>query len=109
MKYSHNDYIDRNKKVDTFKIGDWVINDVYINNSKYPPFQVTQQWLNNTLDQLHIFKLWKPTKGEWCVFWGDAHVGKEYIIKKYDHRKADGYYCYQNIAPLEFLQTLRNN
>ena len=58
------------------------------------------------------FELWKPKKGEWCVFWNDDI--NDYFIAKH------GDYCsmiesviytefeFEHIAPLEFIQTLKN-
>ena len=49
------------------------------------------------------FELWEPQEGEWCVFWEDDD-GTSYFIEKLGKYNKHSEY----IAPLEFIQTLKN-
>ena len=77
-----------------------------------PTTLIGQQWKASTC------KLWQPTEGEWCVFYNDYY--ESYVIAKYTKTTGHGSKFaavmydtttrgYDNIAPLEFVQTLENN
>ena len=125
MKYSHNDYIDKNKKVEAdeteFKIGDWV--KCILEDEDIFQIDYIGKWLHDSRGERYndeACELWKPQEGEWCVFWDDENeINTIYIVSKFEE-VVDGLYrtngqfsdeCfdYENMAPLEFLQTLRNN
>ena len=89
-----------------FKVSDWVFD---LNNHN-KLLQVTKQNITNISTAYH--KLWEPKKGKLCVFW-DNNIN-DYFIGRY------GDYCsvaengiiytefeFEHIAPLEFIQTLK--
>lgn len=94
----------------TFKVGDWIQHpDDYV-------FMFQQEHIE---DQPFCgdFELWKPTEGEWCVFWDDEatepseklfKVAKFGCTKRGYHYSVNGIMS-ENIAPLEFIQTLKDN
>ena len=111
-----------------FKVGDWVT----INNSKPKQFyrftKDLPEW-NKTLNyeniellnrgKFHIpnfdrsiVKLWEPKPNEWCVFW-ETDV-TTYTVARFHSRSKRGAYItvyghdFYNIAPLEFIQTLKD-
>jgi len=52
---------------------------------------------------------WEPKDGEWCIFWDITDTS--YVVGKYTKNKQnDGIMDreWDNIAPLEFVQTLRD-
>jgi hypothetical protein len=62
------------------------------------------------------FKPWEPKVGEWCVFWDNdfQNCNPFYTIAKYKQPKNNRYIdvdcaMWENIAPFEFIRTLRNN
>jgi len=82
-----------------FTVGDWVQNT----DVRYRPFKATQQWINNTLDQQHLFKLWEPKENEFVVTWmsGDCET---YKVERFNiNIRCD------NIAPLEALADLNKD
>jgi len=93
-----------------YKIGDWVV----IPESTQPSYitQFSDKIKEIYSDLLNDIKLWTPRKDEWCVFWNDKHM--HYTLGQYSHiqhgndfiKQGDLSY-YNNIAPLEFVRTLR--
>ena len=88
----------------TFKVGNWVTDG-------YTIWQHDENCRATENTQLK-WKLWKPTEGEWCVFWDDRDTN--YRVSKYG-RELDSWHYSLNesistrkIAPLEFIQTLKN-
>jgi len=93
------------------KAGDWVIDN---GNTNTEICQIRQIMLDCSVDDFDTrFKLWKPTKDEWCVFWND---NTSYIIDEFKDMTADNInyvrkgnpIAYTNIAPLEFALTLKD-
>ncbi len=85
-----------------FKVGDWVVD-----KSSGLIIQAYEDMRYN------YFELWEPEKGKLCVFWNNNI--NDYFIGRY------GDYCsitensviytefeFEHIAPLEFIQTLKN-
>ena len=104
----------------TFKVGDWVTRDCIqipfqilytVKDEIVPSTLIGQQWKANSC------KLWKPTKYEWCVFWDDG-LEATYMIARYEAmlgalyvsngNYGDETFEWANIAPLDFIQTLKN-
>ncbi len=97
----------RIKPYPNFKIGDWIQHpDDYI-------FQFKKEHINDIHLFTYEYKLWKPKYNEWCVFWNNNK--SNYTITHFDRKDKHiypyitkyGYGRYQNIAPLEFIQTLK--
>ena len=101
-----------------FKVGDWVSSWEHYKPNVY--IQVTKQ----NIDKLpSSVTLWQPQIGEWCAFW--ERDAKHYIVDKLDkietyssdgtstkYTKHWATYCgywFHNIAPLEFIQTLKDS
>ncbi len=75
----------------TFKVGDWIT----YNGINY---EATDFDARHTVPNGSV--LWKPTEGEWCVFY---NIEKDlYSLEKY---KAS--YHPSHFKPLEFAQTLK--
>ncbi len=85
------------------KVGDWCL-DTRDNQLK--------QVVNPESSVVCIYyKLWTPKPNEWCVFW-DTDV-TTYTIARFHSSKHRAYaidceYGFCNIAPLEFIQTLKD-
>lgn len=83
-----------------FKVGDWVVD-----KSSGFTIRAYEGMIKKN------FKKWEPVKGKWCVFWDDDTY-EEYIIgrcSKDNSRLPEGYNNpFDNIAPLDFIQTLKN-
>lgn len=86
-----------------FKVGDWCI-DTRDNKLK--------QVLNPEAPVVCVYyELWQPQPNEWCVFWKSKTA---YTIAKFQSRLSCGAYVteygheFYNIAPLEFIQTLKD-
>lgn len=101
----------------TFKVGDWVTRDydkyIYLINSITRNEAEVFNGEHSVISLKSIKQLWKPQPGEWCVFWDDSYK-ESYVIKRFSHSDCQYYYpintpntCYQNIAPLEFVNTLK--
>lgn len=88
----------RIKPVPTFKVGDWVVSGEYgiiqlttINVDGY-----NHQDAQNPKSCTYT-KLWKPTKGEWCIFHDDT--SDSYIIRKYACKRST------NESPLKYVDS----
>ena len=83
-----------------FKVGDWV---VLGNETRIITEDTTEEYL---CTYNRLWELWTPVEGEWCVFEVFSGIGKEnvYDIRKYSKQ----YENYKNIAPLEFIETLKS-
>ena len=75
--YNHDDYVTVCKKATTpkFNLGDYVIrpNNRVVGSQGLPrKILVDEGFISNTLVQavLDTYELWKPSKGEWCWFYG---------------------------------------
>ncbi len=104
-----------------FKIGDWVITTLNEIIQVNRVCSSTELFLGNSKRYIHVdgscgttindIKLWKPTEGEWCVFW---NLGNSYIIRPYLNSHDDYHYenvsvtGWRHIAPLEFIKTLKD-
>ncbi len=62
-----------------------------------------------------MIELWKPTEGEWCVFWNsDSELKCSLSVEQYIEINEDGNYttewtsAWRNIAPLNFISTLKD-
>lgn len=98
-----------------FKVGDWVkLPDM----SYQKIYEVTKNSVSlSNFGNIGIFtdtysklEKWQPKKGEYCVFYNNA---KQYIVSRYvnschEYQCYDYTYRYDNIAPLEFILTLKN-
>lgn len=88
-----------------FNIGDWVHDTINNNNL----IQVTEQNIKNLNG---TYKLWEPRGGDICIFWDD-NTYFHYNISKLSSICKDKYFedinkrRWDNIAPLEFVDTLR--
>jgi len=98
----------------TFKVGDWVVHSQGNFLIKEMPNEDEIEFLSSCDNSVRIdaCKLWKPTKGEWCVFW-DNNDTSYYIDKVFgninDSNPMDIDRCiYDNVAPLEFALTLKD-
>ena len=82
-----------------FKEGDWVRDIV-----NHKTIQLGTHYHKGGIE------LWKPTKNEWCVFW---KYDKVYVVRQFQFPKhkiwvdSNNEY-WDNIAPLEFVQTLKS-
>lgn len=93
-----------------FKVGDWVVE-----RNKNIPFMIKPSDLELMVqkDCLSSFKLWEPKPNEWCVFW-ETDVTTYTVARFHHHNKQhrayaiDCEYGFHNIAPLEFIQTLKD-
>ena len=89
-----------------FKVGDWV-------REKSSGFII--QAYENMISK--NFELWKPKVGEWCVFWNYEEELKSgvLIVDLLKSKTSMGYVpekvaeVFENIAPLELIQTIRSN
>lgn len=108
-----------------FKVGDWVrhtnSNNIGMVETKpsYETFPNCENWritVNGCCYDEESFELWKPQPGEWCVLWNDEaksyRVGKFKMIgygsgREGSYKDEQGNY-FNNIAPLEFIQTLKD-
>jgi len=104
------------------KVGDWII--YYDNSDKKNIYQIDKIYMSVNRDQLLYFndrcvmfnpentELWKPKKGELCVFWNNDM--QEYFIAKYNscnNYARGGLYneeYWDNVAPLEYIKILKN-
>ena len=87
-----------------FKVGDWVTDKEDI-------------WQHYACADYDVkVTLWEPHKDEWCVFWDDLET---YIVAKFKRKtlrpvkyvpksNKSTEIFYRNIAPLEFVQTLKD-
>ena len=104
-----------------FKIGDWIRNKAIDEPYVYKIFDIVGDkyyiYMTNNLQQMKMSKskaeLWKPQKGEWCVFWDDDM--EDYVLSQYNYEAIGGHACagkhirpFANMAPLEFIQSLRD-
>jgi len=88
-----------------FKVGDWV-------REKSSGFII--QAYENMISK--NFELWKPKKDEWCVFWDYEEKLKSGVlmVDLFKSKSTMGYISknvirpFKNIAPLEFIQTLKD-
>ena len=120
------DYLRIKHKEPQFKIGDWIIH--YVGDKKQV-IQIIDISKSISSDLLLYYKdgcftynkentkKWEPREGEWCVFWNN---NKEYLIAKYNTQhnnndfgllELDFWYdksSWKNIAPLEFVETLKD-
>ena len=120
------DYLRIKHKEPQFKIGDWIIH--YVGDKKQV-IQITDISKSISSDLLLYYKdgcftynkentkKWEPRDDEWCVFWDDNN--KEYLIAKYNTQHKDNAFelleldfwydklSWDNVAPLEFIETLK--
>jgi len=97
-----------------FKVGDWIV------GKKSNKVQLFTEELKATFDDIayQYQELWKPKKGELCVVYDNAD---EYFIGRYGERLLYSTYGaigeitdmydendWNNIAPLEFIDTLKD-
>lgn len=93
-----------------FKVGDWTRLE---DNSNW--FLETEQHVKTlmmSIEDGEDIKLWKPKEGEWCVFWDDKRNANYTIaiyMKQGDKHGTSRKLIFNNIAPLEFAQTLKDN
>jgi len=115
------------EKTSPFKVGDWVrvtcefsttIQKIYnithaaINFEEFSTKNINTRSFAPLNDRGFKIELWQPTEGEWCVFW-DRETTDRYSIRKYRNKVPQGYFdvtskVWTNIAPLEFIQTLKD-
>jgi len=88
----------------TFKVSDWVRNNkdsswiTQLKESDMNAYNGKEGYVNLGKE----FKLWKPTEGEWCVDEACMELF-QYTYKSLNKRMM------QDIKPLEFAITLKNN
>ena len=103
-----------------FKVGQWMINtktEASGGREQSSPLLVTQDWLDhieqygvtwrgNTsyTGDLENFELWQPQDGEYVACWNAEGV---YCVGKYTDGLIEGI-TWKNIAPLEFITTLKD-
>jgi hypothetical protein len=98
-----------------FKEGDWV----YLKHKL--GIVELRQYKKEMKDWINVYSItpWKPKHGEFYIFW-DNNM-EEYLIAKYESHHEKGSFClnemefeytdeyWNNIAPLEFIDTLKGN
>jgi len=98
-----------------FEKGDWVI---YDNQSEYELGQwneVSNEKYNKSTCK-DCYTKWKPQGGELCVFWDNDNIHKRefWVVSKFESICKDKYYQdingnrWDNIAPLEYVNTLKD-
>ena len=115
----------RVKETTEFKVGDWVLRSEVGStiHREENLNEVTCIGKNTITVKLysgasttfnpHHLKLWKPAEGELCIFWNNHET--VYIVDKYTNKQSiqDKYLAsqtlvyYPNIAPLEFIKSLK--
>jgi len=97
----------RIKPDEPFKVGDWVTYQSYpksngsITSIKDNKAVVKSLKHGSCTEIYSDIKLWKPQEGEWCVFWENSNT---YHVERYQNYTLN----IVNIAPLEFIQTLKD-
>ncbi len=107
-----------------FKIGDWITTVAQDGLTNFRALaQVTESdscqiangiCFNNYTSSLEEAEAWKPKLGEWCIFWNK--IEQYYLIARFDRQDnhiqpyiaKHGLGRFNNIAPLEFTITLKN-
>jgi len=98
------------QEIAKFNVGDWVI---YNNQPEYEFIlwneKSERHYKNN--DFKNRYTLWKPKKGEFCVFWNRDI--QEYFVTQFQGKVGETYFTkfedgFRHIAPLEFIQTLKD-
>lgn len=100
-----------------FKVGDWIqFSTTKLLLGKIAGFSSTNvpyclsgrdKITPNTLE----LELWTPKPNEWCVFWRTDMT--EYLVSTFNYRRDCGAYItdygheFYNVAPLEFINTLK--
>ena len=99
-----------------YKVGDWVQDKVevyfikqYIKELEL--YECIDKYDNPQLKDAECISLWKPTSGEWCVFWDNntnSHIVAKYgeTLTSSDTKATEDYW--DNVAPLEFITTLKD-
>ena len=111
-----------------FKIGNWAISndgevfqvkDIfrdgytwYITSQKLEPRSLWDTGLYGDMYPIDSCAVWQPKEDEWCVFWDNDftryEVGRFIKSKNGVHYFDDGAINRENIAPIEFIQTLKD-
>ena len=104
-----------------FKVGDWVkdslgklcrITIATDEGIKYTNSEGHRSALSFGFIKLNKITKWKPVRAEWCVCWDDCE--NEYTVAQYNSdishnagRSKHNENYWDNIAPIEFLSTLK--
>ncbi len=102
-----------------FKVGDWVYANSHLckleatkSGNLYAPIPNRHDCIQGVkLSKLQELNLWKPKEGEWCVFWNRDI--QEYLVTPFQGKLGERYITrlddsFRHIAPLEFIQTLKD-
>ena len=83
-----------------FKVGDWVIEK---SNGELKQIKIGKsECLERKLALYErLCEPWEPKDGEWIICWMDDEI--VYTIERFDSMAQ-----YENIAPLEFVNTLKD-
>ena len=104
-----------------FKIGDWIetnksiciIKQVINVSENCDTLTIGNEYVGINVVLKADIKLWQPQPNEWCVFW--ATNVTSYTVARFHSRSKRGAYItvyghdFFNIAPLEFIQTLKGS
>ena len=102
-----------------FKIGDWIIYEdnsiLQIDGFSIPYYKKEAFHSKGLVLPLENAKLWEPKEDEYCVFWDDSDRDVHYTIAIYDgaaennvlYTTTADFGGFDNIAPLEFIETLK--
>lgn len=92
----------------TSKVGDWVVYDTEVSQIR----DIDGDFIITDKSSSRMYEPWQQAKGEWCVFWDNDfthyEVGQYLHTTNGSHYFDDGAINRDNIAPLEFIQTLKN-
>lgn len=100
-----------------FKIGDWVYTEMGNIARIIEAKDCKVESIDGSIcyENPNAIKLWQPKEGEWCVVWNDNQISYRIcrFVKSVKNKfrmltGEDTYTFYDNIAPLEFLQTLKD-
>lgn len=105
-----------------FKIGDWVVHEngnifqlEAISNGFFSRITKTiNQSFSGQYGIEYMKELWEPKVGEWCIF-SRKNTTLPKTLEQYSNLDDCGRYitklgnCYNSVAPLEFIQTLKGN
>lgn len=88
-----------------FKVGHWLTST---HTNDFSKTLVTEMNILGVNDG-NSYELWEPQEGEWCVFYDDPDT---YVVAKFGATAKGFHYpvkggMYHNIAPLEFIATLK--
>ncbi len=110
MCYSHEEYVNLNRRKKSIKSGTWIVDGTDYRN---PP-TIRQLRRDLTIEYYADIEEWKPNLGKFVCYF--KFGTSEYIIKKYEGDSShtiyypdESYEEYRDIAPLEIIDVIKRS